>query len=189
MGALYFGMGVLLIIILLYVIPGIGYIVGRYKVRKQVIAEHGAINCKILKKELKKNKYCTLFIGMNICLLMIIGVAISCIFLTMYIFFVFWEDAFTALFESFSTWYNSVGDFFGFETEMVTYVNESRYIYPRDSGNRVKEIPVLGYCLVNFRTSSGELLTLSMNSDYLAEVRTYENTEITYIPRTDIYVH
>lgn len=101
LGALYFGMGVLLVIILLYVIPGIGYIVGRYKVRKQVIAEHGAINRKILKKELKKNKYCTLFIGMNTYLLLLLYISAFIIVFFMYVVFIIGADFFAGLFNFF----------------------------------------------------------------------------------------
>ena len=147
------------------------------------------MNRKILKKELKKNKYCALFIGMNTYLLLLLYISVFIIVFFMYVVFIIGADFFAGLFNFFSVLYNFVGDFFGFETETVTYVNRSRYIYPRSSGGRVKGMRVLGYYLVNFRTSSGELLTLSVNSDYLAEVRTYENTEITYIPRTGIYVH
>ena len=79
----------------------------------------------------------------------------------------------------------------GVETETVTYISDTRGMstYSRARRNPTLESYELRYSYwVNFQTSNGEIMTIQTSSDYIDEFRTFNNTEISYYPRTRTYV-
>ncbi len=143
----------------------------------------GAVNHKTVKNILSKNIYLHHFLCTNAGIFMLPAIVVVFTLVSL----PFTNFGLLLFIDIIDSLCNFVSDFFvGTENEIVTYVSESEYAHTTHS--RRSGYTVHTNYLVNFRTSSGELLTLSVDSDYLAEVRTYENTEVSYIPRTGMYV-